>query len=82
MSLTGKKRKKLTRWIGRADTKFNLVLIDLCLQYLVIMIVTIFFDYIASKMLWHHNEGYGAGQIIIIVVCLLQIFRYAKMIKK
>ncbi len=82
MALTEKKRKKLTRWIGGADEKFNLVFVDLCIQYFVVMCLTIFFDKIAKTMLWNYQKGFGYAQGIVVIVCIIQIGRYARRVKK
>lgn len=82
MTFTAKKQKKVNRFMNESKSKFNFVFVDLCFQYLIVFIVSLFFDRIAHAMTLRYQEGFGMGQLIICAISLFQVIRYFKMIKK
>lgn len=82
MPFTEKRKKKLTRWIGGSDDKFNMIFIELCIQYFILFCIALSFDRIAKALTWRYNEGFGPGQIILAVICIVQMARYARKVKK
>ena len=86
MALTGKKQKKLGRWIRNTEDKFNLIVTDKVIEYFVLLCFVLLFDRIADMFrlfaFINYHKGVGALQIGVAVVCIIQMVRYTRRIKK
>ena len=82
MSITEKKRKKLTKWVLGARTKQNAILTDIMIQYFIIFCIAIFWDKICWQLQIKHDAGFGWIQILVCIGCIAQMYRYGLMIKE
>lgn len=82
MALTNKQRKKLNRTLNGIDQRYNAVITDIIFQYFAVFCVSLLFDRIAASLFWQYQKGFGVGQIAVCVICIVQMGRYYKMIRR
>lgn len=80
MGITTKFRKKLTRTLEELEMKTQETIKGIILQYVVILALSLTFDFIANAVAIQYQPGLGYEQIGVAVVCLIQIIRYWRML--
>jgi len=82
MALNQKQKKKLTRWVSKTDDRLNALLTDQAAQYFAVFMVALSWDFIANMLLIRHSEGINWEQSVIMGICLIQMVRLSRKIKK
>jgi len=75
-------RKKHQQFISRSNDRFNMIFLELCIQWFIIFCVVMLWDRICQMMLWHYNPGIGPGQVIVAIISGAQVVRYARHVKR
>lgn len=76
MALNAKQQKKFKRWQNETEKRTTTIITDIVLQYFVIFTLSLLWDRIAECLHLRHDDGIGAMQVVICIICIAQMIRY------
>lgn len=76
MALNSKQQKKFRRWQNETEKKTEMIVESIVFQYFGVFCFALLWDRIASSLHLRHNADLGFGQVIVCLICLVQMIRW------